>query len=1536
MSNTLYALIRILVILAAIMICAPLLALDASGVQLTMLHLRGNQSPSLGLPAVYTVRVKNIGNRDCDALWVELNFWRGAPISRSDTFSLAAGAMLDIPFSCEFSPGSPNWIIAQLHVQDPGAEIHTAYQTLRLRFHDELNIGYTSYVDTKSLSNEAYNLYYKSSLYQCIYYPDDIGQEGLITKLNIYFMFRTVQNIQAPIRIWMGHTDRMELSDGFVDASSMTLVYDDSPLFPYTPGVVKLTLQTPFVYQGGNLALMIFRPFSNATYLQDNEFYGALMPTFRSRSAFTNTLQINVFDPPASTAGNFVLSTEFGFAPDLPEEQTQIFDWQHELGIVPLGNRLVQHLSIVNRGAQAVHIYRLNLFGSAAFEFATLPRLPLRLAPGQTVQCAAILKASSPGIKRTEFQVFGADERPLTVKTLQFEVQGPGFTLPVNEDFSRPGMELMPLGWDALNLSDIPKSYVFHSHGMGHESPGYVAMFNSTGYSGLQWLVAPPLELEPWQNQLIVKFWAKSNIAAQIILGLMDETLSSSGFEPLSSFEINTDWSQYHLHLAAPPDGKRIAFKHGGTAANISIHLDEIAIERIAGHDLALEQLRGGRQFFRGVMASHSIEIKNWGHSPEYDYLVSLEDESGSVLWQGSGPSVLPLQSIIIEAVWTPQTVGEMILIAKVSMRQDENSQNNRSRPLQIRIYEPDEGYLELGSDQRRELLPFDFAAKASLYEVILTHQQMQNFYGWISSITLWAHFANPITNKPFRIWMGTTSQENLEEGWIVSNELELVYTGTINVQPGSCLLHLPLIESFDYRDGKNLVILISRDWDIASFGTGNRFQNWNITPGQARGVSSSNQTIDPEHPLLGEVLDYCPRLGFELSYGGIGQLGGRVLDLGGQPIADAYLTLNDGKYHTQSLADGSFSLINIPSGMAQLEVAKYSYRPETYHIEIPELGLLCVQPRLSQYPSLSISGRIVASDTQAGASGAHVSITGYMQAEAICLGDGSFFISGIWGEHQYRYEITKDGYSIMRGIWDLQQQNLDLGDIIISELAWPAQCVLAVEAEDEVQLQWLAPEPDSWDLSEDFESAGFPPQSWQQVITNDSPAESSGILPTWCSFGEIHVDGQSVHPPSGEKQAGLWWSYSHQDEWLISPSFNCPYQAQLSFETFCRYGSDSFGSYSVKLSADGGESWLVLWEAANQPSGWNRYQIPVQTDLANWGGMPIQLAWHAQDSSEQSGLWYLWLIDAISIHNQYTCVKLSMDLHKPGFTINRGKKDISPKGGNASKNPEQRQTQSKVGRGLEGYRIARSFRAVEHTAETWTVVAELDSHQLAFTDEAWNTLGNGWYRWSVWAVYANGVQSAPAYSNTLRKHIITGSLAGIVRSHTQAPIPGATITAGIYQASTNAAGAYNLILPTGAYNVTASAPGYQSHTQDEVLISEDLTTTLNFLLYPGSEADDTQAPALKTQLNSCYPNPFSHHCTIRFELDKALHTRIELYDLRGRKVSTIIDETLASARYEHSFSAKETSGTSLPNGIYFLKMQAGGKTFTRKIVLKK
>jgi outer membrane protein assembly factor BamB len=85
-------------------------------------------------------------------------------------------------------------------------------------------------------------------------------------------------------------------------------------------------------------------------------------------------------------------------------------------------------------------------------------------------------------------------------------------------------------------------------------------------------------------------------------------------------------------------------------------------------------------------------------------------------------------------------------------------------------------------------------------------------------------------------------------------------------------------------------------------------------------------------------------------------------------------------------------------------------------------------------------------------------------------------------------------------------------------------------------------------------------------------------------------------------------------------------------------------------------------------------------------------------------------------------------------------------------------------------------------------------------------------------------------------------------------------------------------------------------------------------------------------------PNPFNPSTTVSYSVPEGEPTPVSLkiYDLRGRLVRTLVDETREAGEYSVIWEGKDASGRMVSSGVYLYRIKAGDFVQTRKMVLLK
>ena len=100
----------------------------------------------------------------------------------------------------------------------------------------------------------------------------------------------------------------------------------------------------------------------------------------------------------------------------------------------------------------------------------------------------------------------------------------------------------------------------------------------------------------------------------------------------------------------------------------------------------------------------------------------------------------------------------------------------------------------------------------------------------------------------------------------------------------------------------------------------------------------------------------------------------------------------------------------------------------------------------------------------------------------------------------------------------------------------------------------------------------------------------------------------------------------------------------------------------------------------------------------------------------------------------------------------------------------------------------------------------------------------------------------------------------------------------------------------------------------------------------------DGDIPTAPITLLANVPNPFNPTTTIRFivpgRAGTAAHATVDVFDLTGRRVKTLLDESVPAGYRTVSWNGTNGQGATVTSGVYFVRLRAGEESVTRKITL--
>ncbi|MCX6162138.1 MAG: T9SS type A sorting domain-containing protein [Ignavibacteriae bacterium] len=83
--------------------------------------------------------------------------------------------------------------------------------------------------------------------------------------------------------------------------------------------------------------------------------------------------------------------------------------------------------------------------------------------------------------------------------------------------------------------------------------------------------------------------------------------------------------------------------------------------------------------------------------------------------------------------------------------------------------------------------------------------------------------------------------------------------------------------------------------------------------------------------------------------------------------------------------------------------------------------------------------------------------------------------------------------------------------------------------------------------------------------------------------------------------------------------------------------------------------------------------------------------------------------------------------------------------------------------------------------------------------------------------------------------------------------------------------------------------------------------------------------------LSQNYPNPFNPTTNVQFSIIKVQFVSLKVFDMLGKEVATLVNETLKPGTYEAAFD-----GSQLPSGVYFARLEAGSYNNIIKMLMFK
>jgi len=1398
---------------------------------LAAVSIAGNTTPSVGTPSNYTVQVFNNGTATQNTYTVKLLTAAGAELASVAGPSIAAGITIPVQIAWTPTTEGPMAIKGKVvlagdvnALDDETAPINISVQPEGV---NSVTIG-----EGDQLQGVPWEFFYKSSLFQTLYYSTEMGMFGNITAISFYNNFTT--NLPAmPVKLWLGTTMLEDLSAGWADPTLLTLVYDGNLDFPSGANTITVPLQVPFTYTGGNLVLYAKRPLDTVYYASADDFLAQTVGTNRARKLQSDSIDYDPMAPEAAgtLSGTFPKAT-FIMTPLSPNPMFIVNPPQKDFDMVLLGQNAQQTFHIANAGGGTLGVNSISISGNAAFTLSNLPTLPQSLATGQVTTFTVSYTPQAEGDHTAVVTI--VDD--ITRETHTVQLSGEGFdatvyNLPLNENWDQAAVPSFPLGWSTILNSTSTTSYLRTSTTSPYSAPSCVQFSNSDDANADVILISPLIDDDIDMTSIRVKLMAKGGTNFELQIGTIVEVTDPGSFELAETLPVIANWNEYVVNLTTHiGTGRYIAVRHGLGGTSRTIYIDDIAFEEIAPTDLAAVSITGNPTPSVGVNTNYEVTVFNNGTAAQDTYQIQIVDGQGTVLASAPGTLIEPGESLSTSLTITLATEGPMSIHGKVILPGDVNSVNDLSSPLNLVVMSADIVMITIGEGNLNQGVPFEFYNRNSIFETIYLQSEL-DLYGTITNLTFYNNFVTNLEDKPIKIWLGTTNLENLSGGWILPSELTLVYDGTMDFPSGQNVISIPLQTPFTYLTG-NLVMMAYRPMDTANFNTNDNFLAQTVGTNRARKLVSNTVEYDPTAPSgAGTLSGTFPRtsIGFDLD--GMGSLSG-VVTSSGSPLEAVQISINDTPLVTTTSASGQYSFPYLLEGNYTLAAHKVGYEDQSLPFTIVDGANTELNISMVASTTVIVSGIVVGSDNPtAGLDEATVSLSGVLNYSGTTNAMGQFTIPNVLSGNTYNYTIMRAGYQNLTGTINVASTNYDMGTITLNELTLPPVAVTAAlnTAETAVNLTWRAPGQPGGGLFFDFEAnndGGWEPSSTWTDPNGDWEYTADYDVTEW---NPVYTGTSVVPPPTAYSGTGMWGTkintnYTNSGGFsYLSKTFNFSgiSNAHMRFYSW----ENLFGNFDyAQVSVNGTLVWGPSWDY--QGTVWQERII----DLSAFDSMPeveIRFEMWATTTVNYAG----WYIDDVEIGSGDNFVRTSPSPQMP--IAFQGLSELEAAALAETIEPARSQAQRMAlntpaaSRIPVGYLVYKLMQGQEQQENLWTQLTTAAITDTAYAAPGWQALPNGEHKWAVKAVYTAGVLSNPAFSNMLR--IWPNDLSALTISGNTTPTVSAPSTYVVRIKNTGtaaqAAGAYTVKIFSGT-NELASVAGPAIAVNQELDVSVVWTPT--------------------------------------------------------------------------------------------------------------
>ncbi len=148
-------------------------------------------------------------------------------------------------------------------------------------------------------------------------------------------------------------------------------------------------------------------------------------------------------------------------------------------------------------------------------------------------------------------------------------------------------------------------------------------------------------------------------------------------------------------------------------------------------------------------------------------------------------------------------------------------------------------------------------------------------------------------------------------------------------------------------------------------------------------------------------------------------------------------------------------------------------------------------------------------------------------------------------------------------------------------------------------------------------------------------------------------------------------------------------------------------------------------------------------------------------------------------------------------------------------------------------------------------------------------------------------------------------------------------------------------LVPIGTmktYRLAFNPVANQNYDGNMIISSNDVLAgdKIVALLAEVTQGNNPNIDGPVTTLKGNYPNPFNPATKINFSLAKAEKVNLSIYNIKGQKVLTLIDENKPQGSHSVAWNGLDSQAKKVGSGVYFYKLEAGKYSSIKKMILLK